>query len=79
MWFWNRARGDIADARQRATDAELRTVEAQQKNADADRRLLAAAVMDIESRRSTAGLRRQLERNGFTEMLQESWGKRGHA
>lgn len=79
MWIWDRVRGDIADARQRASDAEKRPAEEQRKNAEAEARHQAAQAEAAESLRSTAALRSTVRLNGFTKMLQESWGKRGHA
>ncbi|MCV7255365.1 hypothetical protein H7J86_24685 [Mycobacterium hackensackense] len=78
MWPWNRARRDIADARLRASSAERRAVEAELENAAAGAKLEAVQKQAEKSTASTKSLRHQLDLNGFTEMLAETWG-RGHA
>lgn len=76
MWPWVRARRDITDALARAAEAERRAAEAAQKADDADAGHLAAQRLVEQARQSTASLRTQLEKNGFTEMLQSAWGRR---
>lgn len=76
MWPWARARRDIADARQRAVDAEQQAVEAERKAASAEAGHRAAQQLVERARQSTAALQRQVDRNGFTEMLQASFGRR---
>ncbi|OYN80406.1 DUF7620 family protein [Mycolicibacterium sphagni] len=79
MWPWVRARRDIDDARQRAANAERQALEAELMAAGAEAGHQAAQQLVERARQSTTALRRQVDRNGFTEMLQESFGKRGHA
>lgn len=73
---WHRARRDITDALARADEAERRAAEAERKNVAADAQHQAAQQLVEKARQSTASLRTQLERNGFTEMLQSAWGRR---
>ncbi|MCV7208429.1 DUF7620 family protein [Mycolicibacterium canariasense] len=80
MWPWKKARRDIEDARQRASSAEWRAVEAELDNAAAGAQLQAAQQQAEESTELTKSLRKQIDLNGFTELLSEAWGRgRGHA
>lgn len=79
MWPWARVRRDIADARQRADDAEQQRVDDELRT-DAATAILDGALQQAEkSRAATARLRRQVDKNGFTELLSDTWMGRGHA
>ncbi|GAS98901.1 voltage-gated Ion Channel (VIC) superfamily, partial [Mycolicibacterium canariasense] len=66
MWPWKKARRDIEDARQRASSAEWRAVEAELDNAAAGAQLQAAQQQAEESTELTKSLRKQIVLNGFT-------------
>ena len=68
-WPWERHKRDKLDARRRAEAAEKRALAA-------SRRMALAEKQAAQSRQVTAKLRKQIELNGWTELLQSAWGGR---
>ncbi len=62
-------KADVADSRRRVQDAKARA-DAAEVQARATRRLAE------QSRTVTARLRNEVEKNGWTELLQHAWGAR---
>lgn len=69
MWPWKQQRAEAAEARRQAEDA------GQQANA-AEARRLASERLAAHSHNVTAALRREIDKNGWTELLQHAWGGR---
>lgn len=68
MIGWRR-KSDVENSRRRVQEAEAR---AAASKVEADRIKMIAA----QSRNATARLRREVEKNHFTEMLLQAWGAR---
>ncbi|OBK00052.1 hypothetical protein A5741_25240 [Mycolicibacterium conceptionense] len=69
MWPWQRHRAQVLQARNDRDDAARRANAAEvQRNA--------AERLAEQSQRVTARLRNEVEKNGWTEMLQHAWGGR---
>lgn len=69
MWPWQRHRAQVMQARNDRDDAARRANAAEvQRNA--------AERLAEQSQRVTARLRSEVEKNGWTEMLQHAWGGR---
>lgn len=69
IWPWQKHRRDEVDARRRADDAEKRALAATRRRELAERQALVAQQV-------TKNLREQIEKNGWTELLQAAWGGR---
>lgn len=69
MWPWQRYRKEALEAIEVANDARVKDAAAAERKAHAE--WLVAA-----SRHSTARLRAEMAKNGWTELLQEAWGRR---
>ncbi len=69
MWPWQRHRAQVMRARNDRDDAARRANAAEvQRNA--------AERLAAQSQRVTARLRSEVDKNGWTEMLQHAWGGR---
>jgi hypothetical protein len=69
MWPWNRQRAEAEKARQEF-------IEAQRKAKAAEERRKAVDRLIGRSMATSARLRREVERNGFSDLLQQAWGAR---
>lgn len=67
MWPWKR--NDVEKAHREELEAELQRRLSEQRKEEAER-------LARESSNITARLRRQIELNGWTELLQNAWGAR---
>ncbi|NKR90539.1 DUF7620 family protein [Prescottella equi] len=63
-WPWSK---DVDDARRQAQEAAA-------QHAHAEQQRLEAKVQSEDAKKVARVLRRELERNGYTEKLIESWG-----
>ena len=68
-WPWQRHRRDQLDAQHRVDAAERRALAA-------SRRKALAKKQAAQSRQVTTNLRKQIEKNGWTELLENAWGGR---
>lgn len=66
-WPWNKTRADIVEAQRRAQIAER-----QAELAIARRR--AAETQAARAQTVSAALRKEVDRNGWTDLLQAAWG-----
>lgn len=66
-WPWIKNRADVAEANRRAR------VAARQAELSASRRR-AAELQAARAQTVSAALRREVDRNGWTELLQDAWG-----
>ena len=69
MWPWQKHRAEVEQARNDREDAAARA-----EAAEVQRR--AAERLAAQSHTVTARLRREIDKNGFTELLQHAWGGR---
>lgn len=69
MWPWQRQRLAVEHVRQEVEQASAEKVEAQRRRA-------AAQQQAIKSNAVTARLRREIDRNGWTELLLQAMGGR---
>lgn len=75
-WPWSRSRIELTEANQRAAEAVRRAEVAEQQDVAADFRLQLSEQLAERSLRVTARLRSEIEKNGWTELLQHAWGGR---
>jgi hypothetical protein len=69
IWPWQRHRQEVEAA-------SIEVASAERKNEVAEMRLQAVNRQAAQSRETTKVLQHQLDLNGWTEMLQEAWGRR---
>lgn len=69
MWPWQKAAREVADERRRAEHAGHEVH-------DAEIRHEVAQKLAERSRDISAALRREIDKNGFTELLQQAMGGR---
>ena len=69
MWPWMRYRRAVESAAVEAQTAVLERRAAEQRRDDAQRQA-------ARSKAISADLRREIDRNGWTELLQKAWGAR---
>lgn len=69
MWPWRQHKRAVAQVHEEVADAVAERLAAQQRQE-------AARRQKERSQEVSARLRQQISLNGFTELLQEAWGRR---
>lgn len=75
-WPWQVTRRDVEEANQAAAEAVRRAKAADRQDHAADLRREASEQLRAQSLTVTARLRRETEKNGWTELLQHAMGGR---
>ncbi len=69
MWPWNRQRAEAEKARREVAEARKRAKAADERR-QAVERLIGRSML------TSARLRREIDRNGFSDLMQQAWGSR---
>ncbi|MHC9292053.1 DUF7620 family protein [Mycobacterium sp. LTG2003] len=75
-WPWQVTRRDVEEANQAAAEAVRRAKAADRQDQAAEFRRKASEQLRAQSLSVTARLRRETEKNGWTELLQHAMGGR---